>query len=84
MSCRCTFRPSKTRMGARGRKRPSEIHEIERMDTKMKTYIGDGVYAEIRSRELFLTTENGVSITNTIVLEPDVWESLKLFMEKYS
>jgi hypothetical protein len=38
----------------------------------LKTYLGDGVYAEIGHGELILTTENGISVTNRIVLEPEV------------
>jgi hypothetical protein len=38
----------------------------------MKTYLGDGVYAEIIYGQLVLTTEDGVSTTNTIVFEPEV------------
>lgn len=36
----------------------------------MKTYIGDGVYADVVPHEVVLTTENGVSVTNRIVLGP--------------
>lgn len=45
-----------------------------------KTYLGDGVYAEFNGFQIVLTTENGVSITNTIYLEQDVYESLVLFV----
>lgn len=41
-----------------------------------KRYIGDGVYAEIEHGNLVLTTENGFSTTNRIVLEPAVLASL--------
>lgn len=37
-----------------------------------KTYLGDGVYASVEQGGLVLTTENGVSVTNTIVMEPEV------------
>ena len=36
----------------------------------MKQYLADGVYAELANGELVLTTENGISIQNTIVFEP--------------
>jgi hypothetical protein len=37
-----------------------------------KVYLGDGVYAEYDGYNVILTTENGISITNRIVLEPEV------------
>ena len=44
---------------------------------RAKLYLGDGVYAEMSADGyLALTTENGVSVTNTIYLEPEVIESL--------
>ena len=37
-----------------------------------KTYLGDYVYAELdKQHELVLTTENGIEVTNRIVLGPD-------------
>lgn len=45
-----------------------------------KRYLGDAVYAEYVSDRLVLTTENGVSITNTIVLEPEVCQAFSQFI----
>lgn len=46
-----------------------------------KRYIGDGVYADIDDLgRLVLTTEDGISVTNRIVLEPEVWAALQHFM----
>lgn len=43
----------------------------------MKQYLGDAVYFEFdRYANIVLTTENGVDVTNRIVLEPRVYESL--------
>lgn len=44
-----------------------------------KTYLGDGVYVEFddRTLDVVLTTENGVAVTNRIVLEPEVLDSLE-------
>lgn len=39
-----------------------------------KEYIGDGVYVEHNQFGLILTTENGIEVTNRIVLD---WEYLK-------
>ena len=46
----------------------------------MKTYLGDGVYAEFDGFGIVLTTENGSPIpTNTIYLEPSVLQALYSF-----
>lgn len=41
-----------------------------------KVYLGDAVYAEFDGHGIVLTTEDGISATNTIVLEPEVWNGL--------
>lgn len=48
----------------------------------MKVYLGDGVYAKFEGPDLILTTEDGIRVTNTIVLEPEVWASLSDYMEQ--
>lgn len=48
---------------------------------RKKVYLGDGVYAEYDGQDLILTTENGVSVTNRIVLDPHVWRSLRDVMD---
>jgi hypothetical protein len=52
--------------------------------TSPKTCLGDGAYASIEHGELVLTTENGISTTNRIVLGPTEWQALKLFVERTS
>ena len=47
----------------------------------MKTYLGDGVYADVERGMLKLTTEDGVSVTNTIYLEPAVLGALYRYVE---
>ncbi len=48
-----------------------------------KTYIGDGVYAEIDPfGTLTLTTEDGIRVTNTIHLVPEVMEVLYQILRK--
>lgn len=43
----------------------------------MKVYLGDSVYAEFDDCDcLVLTTENGLGPSNTIVLEPAVFDAL--------
>jgi len=47
----------------------------------MKSYLGDGIYIYFDGYSLVLTTENGIEITNEIVLEPDVYESLLRYVD---
>ena len=44
--------------------------------TSRKQYLGDGVYADFDGYALVLTTSDGVSDTNEVVLEPSVMEAL--------
>jgi hypothetical protein len=44
---------------------------------KDKVYVGDGVYVEMDHLDVVLTTEDGLSVTNRIVLDWDVvWRNL--------
>ena len=47
-----------------------------------RVYLGDGVYAQYKGENLVLTTDNGVTVTNTIILEPETWYELVRFMAK--
>ena len=49
-----------------------------------KAYIGDGVYVELddHTYDVILTTENGISVTNRIVLEPEVLNSLNEYLKR--
>ena len=47
-----------------------------------KTYLGDSVYADFDGYHFVLTTEDGVTVSNTIYLDPDVYEALTLFQKK--
>ena len=49
--------------------------------TATKLYLGDGVYVDHDGFNLILTTENGISVTNEIFLEPDIFEALKRYAE---
>ena len=44
----------------------------ERRPSWRRAYLGDGVYIEHTAQGIVLTTENGISVTNRIVLEPEV------------
>lgn len=46
-----------------------------------KRYLGDGVYVDHDGYGLVLTTENGLGETNRIVLEPEVYEALRQYVE---
>jgi hypothetical protein len=46
-----------------------------------KRYIGDGCYVDFDGYALVLTTEDGISTTNRIVLEPEVYGALVTFVE---
>lgn len=48
-----------------------------------KEYLGDGVYVEPDCGGLRLTTENGINVTNTIVLEPEVYAALLRYADKH-
>lgn len=41
-----------------------------------KEYIGDGAYADFDGFGIVLTTENGISVQNTVYLEPGVFAAL--------
>lgn len=44
-------------------------------------YLGDSVYAEIIDGMLRLTTNNGMGPSNTIFIEPKVYEALVKWLE---
>jgi len=48
-----------------------------------KVYLGDGVYATFDGDEIILTTENGIIITNTIVLDVQVTAALIIYIKKF-
>lgn len=48
-----------------------------------KQYIGDGVYVQHDDfGGIWLTTENGISVTNKICLEPEVMRSLREYDDR--
>ena len=51
-------------------------------DETKKEYIGDGVYVAFDGYQLRLTTENSISVTNEIFLEPPVWKALAAYVER--
>ena len=47
-----------------------------------KDYLGDGVYADFDGFGITLTAENGVTVSDTIYLEPQVLEALNRYAER--
>lgn len=47
-----------------------------------KSYLGDGAYVDVYGGMLKLTTEDGVSETNTIFLEPQVLKALLQYIKR--
>lgn len=47
-----------------------------------KDYLGDGVYAKFDGYALVLTTEDGVSVHNEIVLEPSVIAAMTRYIDR--
>lgn len=49
-----------------------------------KEYLGDGVYVDVDELGLILTTENGIDVTNRIVLEEEVYGALLRYVDRRS
>lgn len=49
-----------------------------------KSYLGDAVYVEHDGFGLVLTTEDGYSVTNRIVLEPEAWHALETYIKRHA
>lgn len=47
-----------------------------------KVYLGDAVYVEHDGFHLVLTTNNGLRDTNTIALDPEVYEALTRYVNR--
>lgn len=54
------------------------------MGEDTKRYLGDAVYAEDVNGMVKLTTEDGIQATNTIYLDPEVFEALRRWHEEAS
>lgn len=58
----------------------------DRRDQKerMKVYLGDFAYAEMGEMgRIVLTAENGITATDTIVLEPETYKALQEFAKRF-
>jgi hypothetical protein len=47
-----------------------------------KTYLGDGVYADVECGMIKLSTENGIETTNVIFLDPEVYAALTAWADR--
>jgi hypothetical protein len=47
-----------------------------------KTYLGDSVYVAFDGYQITLTTNNGEGPSNTIILEPEVYQALIRFVDR--
>ena len=49
----------------------------------LKRDIGDAVYVDSDGYHIWLTTEDGISVTNRIALEPAVWDQLQRWYQQH-
>jgi len=47
-----------------------------------KSYLGDGAYVDFDGWAIVLTTEDGISVTNRVVLEPEVFRALEAYVAR--
>jgi hypothetical protein len=59
-----------------------EREAMSREQNNHKAYLGDGVYVETRGCDLVLTTSDGCRDTNTIYIEPAVWDNLIAYAQR--
>ena len=57
------------------------IRAVDRQDATLRGYLGDGVYAAFDGYGVWLTAEDGITATDAIYLEPDVYRQLPLFVK---
>ncbi len=53
-----------------------EIAEDHKKIENYKRYLGDGAYVEFDGYNIVLTTSNGIVNTNTIALDPEIFDAL--------
>ena len=56
--------------------------ERARRHAMSKVYLGDGVYVAHDGYILWLTAENGIRATDTIALEPEVYNALLAYVAR--
>lgn len=58
-----------------------EAASLREVTMNKKHYIGDGVYVDYDDFGVILTTENGIEVTNRIVLEAEVLHNLSEYLK---
>jgi hypothetical protein len=53
-------------------------------ELQLKSYIGDGVYVGHDGYHVWLYTDNGITVTNKIALDPEVLSNFLHWIEKNS
>ena len=53
-----------------------------RPHSKFKEYLGDGAYVDFDGYSIILTTEDGISTTNSVVLDPGPLKQLEEWLER--
>lgn len=48
----------------------------------LATYLGDGLYADVKHGPVVITSENGINVLDRIVLEPEVFVALLRFVAR--
>ncbi len=54
----------------------------EKQPTNYKEYLGDGVYMDFDGFHIVLTTEDGISVQNTVYLEPEFPERIAQYRDR--
>lgn len=63
----------------------SEVQELPLgMRLSRKEYLGDGVYCEFDGWNIKLTAEDGISVTDTVYLDPHTYGALVRYAAKFS
>lgn len=50
----------------------------------LKDYLGDGAFAHYDGFNVWLTTEDGISETNTVCLEPEVLRAFIAYVKRHA
>ena len=58
------------------------MNELIVAGEREQVYLGDGLYASFDGYQIWLRTSDGLSVTNTIALEPQVMKALSDYAAK--
>ena len=57
-------------------------HHLMREGERLGAYVGDGVYVSFDGEHVWLRTEREGPVVHEIGLAPEIWNELKLYVEK--